>query len=104
MNHDERNRRVLASRPRLLPPKDDMAAIEDERIRDAVNEEDDPLSNCCGLPFLDNTDFCKGCKEHAAAEIEVNVGKDPWGDGSLYRAVTFDPVGREVIEVGEIYD
>jgi hypothetical protein len=23
------------------------------------------LSDCCEKPFIENTDFCSGCKEHA---------------------------------------
>lgn len=25
----------------------------------------DTLTNCCGVPFIENSDVCSDCKEHA---------------------------------------
>ena len=90
---------------------------QDELIQDAING-DEPLSNCCGAPFLENTDLCQQCKEHAMAEIvdfqfpeykgvkpraqgfpglDVHCGeKEP-----AFFTITYDPIDRGLIDFSQ---
>jgi hypothetical protein len=31
-------------------------------------EDEEPVSNCCGAPIIENTDMCSDCKEHCIPE------------------------------------
>lgn len=68
--------------------------IADELIRDAIAEDETPLSNCCGAKFwLGETDFCTDCGEHASAEIPDFQFP---GSANTHR-ITYDPETRELI-------
>lgn len=91
---DRLNARALRSRGRMVyDDSRESEAAEDEAIRDAILD-DEPLSNCCGSPFLLNSDLCSDCKEHASAEIS-----DFKFDPSHQRAFTieYDPVTDDLI-------
>ena len=30
-----------------------------------LKDKEEKLSNCCGKPFIENSDVCSDCKEHA---------------------------------------
>lgn len=32
-------------------------------------EEEEALTICCGMPFYENSDLCRGCRDHAGAEV-----------------------------------
>ena len=81
-------------------PADDEAYVED-LAKDAVIDAE-LLTNCCGMPFIENTDFCLDCKEHASAEVQVKTGRDQY-DNYIFVDVEFDPVDRKIINIGASY-
>ena len=79
--------------PSLIGP-DTSEATTDELIRDAILEDETPLSNCCGEKFIDWTDLCGNCREHASAEIQGFTF--PGGDGVKF-TITYDVETLELI-------
>ena len=72
--------------PSLIGP-DTSETTTDELIRDAILEDETPLTNCCGERFYDEHDICGGCGEHASAEIQGFTFRR--GDGVKF-TITYD--------------
>lgn len=68
--------------------------LTDELIQDAINDQDPPLSNCCGMPFYRESDICGSCNEHAVSE--VRGFKFPANDEHSF-LITFNPIDLSLI-------
>ena len=98
---DRLNQKALRSRGRMVPDTSrEMEIEEDELIHDAITENEQPLSNCCGQPFIDNSDLCQECGEHAVAEIADFTFP---GNRTVF-TITYDPVTKDVLELHQNHE
>ena len=88
----------IRNRPRLLPPEDNPDDLIEGLISDAIAEIKTPLSNCCDMPFIETTDFCMDCLEHASGRVGVRLNPLSHRDHATYADVTFDVISGEVQE------
>jgi hypothetical protein len=79
-------------------PKDQYQAALQTVREELPSEARSAWTNCCGLNFLGESDFCSGCKEHAQAQALIKVGTDAEGK-YVFALVEYD---RETLEVTEL--
>ena len=66
MNEEDEGRLSALLASALLASIRDMQQADSERL-DALQmlDEAEALTDCCGAPFISDTDFCGHCHEHA---------------------------------------
>jgi len=67
----------------------------DELISEAIQEDREMLSNCCGSPLSEESDVCPTCAEHAAAVIFDFT----FPDLDMEYEITYDPLTGELISL-----
>ncbi len=52
----------------------DEDEYRNQQLNKYLDEGDmsDPVSSCCGVPIIENTDLCSDCQEHCS-EVEIGA-------------------------------
>jgi hypothetical protein len=70
-----------------------------DAAKDAVIEDSESaVTNCCGAPFMFETDFCSDCHEHAAASLTFQHGWDRY-ENPIMVTVEFDRHTNNLISI-----